>query len=87
MIIKIKYGFYYKEMLYVWIKRELYRYPQQRNKYFLGLKKIEPVTNRTPNFLYYRLNKEWVSENKIKKLTTIVNIEPINIIKDDDLPF
>jgi hypothetical protein len=86
MIIKIKYGLYYKERLFVWIDEELWRYPYTKGNRSYSLRKIK-TTDEKGNKRYYRLGKDWVSQDRVEALTTIVNVEPINKIKDDDLPF
>jgi hypothetical protein len=84
---KIKYGLYFENILFVWINKELYKYPyfDSKTKRSYSLKKI--TTRYFGNTLHYRLNSKWVSEEKIKQLTSLVSVESLNIsITDIDLP-
>lgn len=77
-----KYGFYYKDRLYVWFEKKLYRYPFSSSGRYFGLKEIKEVSGK------YRICRDWVSKEKIKSLTAIVNVESVSILKDEKhLPF
>jgi hypothetical protein len=82
MILNFKYGFYYKERLFVWNNKILYRYPFISKNRSYPLKEVKIIKGN------YRLCREWVSLNKVKELTSVVSVKEISIIKDDKhLPF
>lgn len=81
MILDFKYGFWYKDRLFVWHQKKLYRYPFESNHKFYVVKEIEPKNGK------YRLCRDWVGIQKLKSLTTAVDVEPVSIVQHEDCPF
>jgi len=82
MVMNFKYGFYYKNRLYVWFEKKLYRYPFSSFGRYFGLKEIKPVNGN------YRVCRDWVSKSKLQSLTTIVKVESVSVLNDKKhLPF
>ena len=87
MIIKYKFGFWYKNWLFVWHKKELFRYPIERNNRYYSLKKVTVDTNRSSKENYYRCACDWLPKTRLEDITISVNVKPLEFIKDNDLPF
>ena len=82
MVMNFEYGLRYEGRLYVWFKKKLYRYPFENKGRYYGLKEIIPKHGK------YRLARKWVSMGSVKRLTTIVDVLPVNELpKHSDLPF
>ncbi len=87
MIIKYKYGFWYKEWLFVWSNKELFRYPIERDGRAYSLKLVTVDTERSSRENYYRCARDWLPGKRVKAMTISINIDPIEIINDKDIPF
>ena len=87
MIIKYKYGFWYKDWLFVWHNKQLFRYPISKNKRAYSLKKVFIDTERSSRENYYRCATDWLPEKRIKAMTVSINIDALEFTEDDDLPF
>jgi hypothetical protein len=73
MIIKFSHGFEYKGVRYGWYENELYRLPytSESGKVYADLKKIEPkYIGKQKSTIGYRCQRDWLTQNRIKGLTT-----------------
>jgi hypothetical protein len=78
------YGFYYKEVLFVWHEKKLFQYP-----YFDGSKSYplrEKFFNKKRKM--YRICRDWKSKKQLQSMTIVVKVKPIYLVsKHKDLPF
>ena len=84
MIIRFKYGFFYKDFLYGWHQKELYRLPSNSGNKKYGLKKLNVI--QIGNKTGYRIKRDKLTINQLEQKTIVINQE-ISQIKDQDVPF
>lgn len=80
MIVKFKYGFSFKDILFGWKNKKLYRLPQMIGERFYPLKKCGEWED---GFIVGRMRK---SNKQLKDMTIFINFE-YQDIKDEDCPF
>lgn len=81
----IKYGILHKDRLFVWIDKELWSYPYEKDNRNYSLKKVACMFRG--NKLHYRLGNDWLPMDKLQQMTIAVKVKPINNITDNSLPF
>ena len=84
MKLKFKYGFNYKDFLYGWLKKELYRLPSTSGNKSYGLKRLSLIKVGVGEG--YRLKKDKLSVLQCKNMAVEIN-KVITVINDTiDLP-
>jgi hypothetical protein len=81
MITTYTYGFKYKNVLYGWLNKKLYRMPQNIGKRFYPLLEVKKWENKG-----YRVGRDKKSFKQLEYMTVFINHE-VQEIKSKDLPF
>jgi hypothetical protein len=84
MMMKFKYGFFYKNILYGWHKKTLYRLPQKIGLRFYSLKKMKQII--IGNNVGYQLSNNRKTIDQLENFTIVINKE-VSKILDNDVPF
>jgi len=89
MILKYKYGFEFKGVLYGWKESKLYRLPQMIGKRFYPLKEVPYIEQKRKTGMFkgydlYKNNRKSVSQ--LKEMTHYITFEHEEI-KSNDCPF
>jgi len=85
MITRYKYGFRYKEKLYGWKNKRLYRLPQMIGKRYYSLLECA-VWMRKGNPYGHYLGSDRKSDRQLKSMTCFINHE-VDEVESDDMPF
>lgn len=81
MILHFKYGFYYKNKLFGWLKKELYKLPDKGKNY--GLRKLNPIP--IGNQIGYRVCRDKKTIKQLKEITHFINVD-LDKINHSDIP-
>lgn len=84
MILFFKYGFTYKEVVYGWNNKKLYRLPYCKNKRSYLLKEIPFYCFKST--IVYNVQRTKMTINRLKKITEIIDVS-IEIIQSNECPF
>lgn len=84
MEIIFKYGFTYKEVIYGWNNKKLYRLPYNKNLRSYGLKEIPFYVFKST--IVYNIQRVKLTINRLKTLTEEINLK-IEIITTEHCPF
>lgn len=79
-----KYGFIYKGVIYGWNNKKLYKLPYTKNKRSYNLKEI-PL-NCFKSTIVANIQRDKLTLNKLKELTTEININVISF-EENIYPF
>jgi hypothetical protein len=80
-MIKFHYGIVYKDVLYGWKDKELYRLPQMIGKRFYPLRKVGKWANKG-----YYFGKERKSFSQLESMTTFID-KKVESVSHEDCPF
>jgi len=83
-MIHFKYGFFYKDFLYGWHEKELYRLPLESGKRHYPLKKLTTIDVGKQKG--YRCKRDKLSMLRLKDMSIVID-KKISVIKDKDFPF
>jgi hypothetical protein len=85
MIIKYKYGFFFKNVIYGFKDKKVFRLPQMIGKRFYPLLeiKLRKVGNKEGYLLY---GNRYKSLKQIESMAVVIDKE-VQLIKDSDCPF
>lgn len=79
-----QYGFEYKNVRYVWKDKKLFRLPYIKNNRSYSFLEIPAYCPKTT--IVYNIQKDKLTQNRLKSLTKKVNWT-MEIIEDSDCPF
>lgn len=79
-----KYGFVYKNIIFGWHKKKLYRLPYIKDRRSYSLKEIPSYVFKST--VVFNVLREKKTINKLKLLTEEIN-KNINVISEDECPF
>jgi hypothetical protein len=84
-MIKFNYGVKFKNILYGWHNKKLYRLPYINKNYNFPLKELSLIS--IGNKYGYRLSGKKKTINQLKELTNLINFTYIDYSNNEDLPF
>ena len=79
-----KYGFYYKDVLYAWKNKKLYKLPYIKNNRSYSLKEIPSYVFKTT--VIFNIQRDKLSIKKLKERTVEVNIY-LDTFVENECPF
>jgi hypothetical protein len=82
--LQYSYGFEYKNVRYAWKDKKLFRLPYIKGKRSYSFKEIPAYCPKTT--IVYNIQKDKLTQNRLKSLTKKVNWT-MEFIEDSDCPF